>query len=79
MTGGVGNGSIVEADRGIGEASGAVDGNESCDGICSDIVEGRGTAIFKFFEDGVEASAAASFCLHQISLLKRKGRHTMYA
>jgi len=79
VTGGVGNGSIVEADRGIGEASGAVDGNESCDGICSDIVEGRGTAIFKFFEDGVEASAAASFCLHQISLLKRNGRHTMYA
>jgi len=79
VTGGVGNGSIVEADRGIGEASGAVDGNESCDGICSDIVEGRGTAIFRFFEDGVDASEAASFCLHQLSMLGRKARHTMYA
>jgi len=52
-------GSIVEADNGIGEASGAVEGKPW--GIVSVVVGGRGTGMVRCFEDGVDASAAASF------------------
>ena len=58
--GGSEKGSIVEADSGIGEASGAVEG-KPC-GIDSVVEGGRGTGMVRCFEDGVDASAAASFC-----------------
>lgn len=50
----------MEADSGIGEASGAVEG-KPC-GIDSVVEGGRGTGMVRCFEDGVYASAAASFC-----------------
>jgi len=57
--GGSEKGSIVEADNGIGEASGAVEGKPW--GIDNVVEGGRGTGMDKCFEDGVDASAAASF------------------
>jgi hypothetical protein len=54
-------GSIVEADNGIGEASGAVE--DEAWGIDSVVEGGRGTGMVRCFEDGVDASAAASFYL----------------
>jgi hypothetical protein len=48
----------VEADNGIGEASGAVE-DDAC-GIDSVVEVGRGTGIVRCFEEGVDASAAAS-------------------
>jgi hypothetical protein len=56
-----GRGSMVEADNGIGEAIGAVEGNASRDGSCNVADDGRGTGMVRCFEDGVDASAAASF------------------
>jgi hypothetical protein len=52
---------MVEADNGIGEAIGAVEGNASRDGSCNVADDGRGTGMVRCFEDGVDASAAASF------------------
>jgi len=48
---------MVDADKGIGEASGAVE----VWGIDSVVEGGRGTGMVRCFEDGV-VSAAASFC-----------------
>jgi hypothetical protein len=59
--GGSEKGSRVEADNGIGEASGAVE-DDAC-GIDSDVEDGRGTGMVRCFEEGVDASAAASFYL----------------
>jgi hypothetical protein len=50
---------MVEADNGIGEASGAVE--DEAWGIDNDAEDGRGTGMVRCFEDGVDASAAASF------------------
>lgn len=55
-----GKASIVEADNGIGDAIGAAEGRTSW-GMVNDVDGGRGTGIVRCFEDGVDASAAASF------------------
>jgi hypothetical protein len=56
---------MVEADNGIGEASGAVE--DEAWGTDNDVEGGRGTGMVRCFEDGVDASAAASFCHERYS------------